>query len=178
MRRPIAVFASLLLLAPFTLSAQSTSKPEPKLDDATIVAIFDNANTADIQTAGLGAQKASDPAIRELAKNFVHDHTKVRQMARDLAAKLKVTPTPPKDDKSVAELSMTMSKLEHLKGKEFDKAFLDHEIAFHQAVLDAVSSTLLPAIQNDELKAFVKSVAPAFQGHLAGAKALRAKMDA
>jgi putative membrane protein len=71
-----------------------------------------------------------------------------------------------------------MSKLEHLKGKEFDKAFLDHEIAFHQAVLDAVSSTLLPAIQNEELKAFVKSVAPAFQGHLAGAKALRARMGA
>jgi putative membrane protein len=175
MRRPIAVLASLLLVAPITLAAQ-TDKPAPKLDDATIVAIFDNANTADIQTAGLGAQKATDPAVRELARNFVHDHTKVRQMARDLAAKLKVTPTPPKDDKSVAELSMTMSKLEHLKGKEFDKAFLDHEIAFHQAVLDAVSSTLMPAIQNDELKAFVKSVAPAFQGHLAGAKALRAKM--
>jgi hypothetical protein len=39
-----------------------------------------------------------------------------------------------------------------------------------------VSSTLLPAIKNDSLAAFVKSVAPAFQGHLAGAKALRAKM--
>ncbi|HET7110505.1 MAG TPA: DUF4142 domain-containing protein [Gemmatimonadales bacterium] len=178
MRRPLAVFASALLVLPMSLAAQSSAPTAPKLDDATIVAIFDAANTADIETAGLGAQKASDPEIRQIAKNFVHDHTQVRQMARDLAAKLKVTPTPPKDDKSVAELSMTMSKLEHLKGKEFDKAFLDHEIAFHQAVLDAVSSTLLPAIQNDELKAFVKSVAPAFQGHLAGAKALRAKMDA
>lgn len=178
MRRPIAVFASLLLVAPLTLSAQAANKPAPKLDDATIVAIFDNANTADIETAGLGAQKASDPAIREIAKNFVHDHTKVRQMARDLAAKLKVTPTPPANDQSKADHALAMTKLEHLKGKEFDKAFLDHEIAFHQAVLDAVSSTLLPAIQNPELKAFVKSVAPAFQGHLAGAKALRAKMGA
>ena len=178
MRRPLAVFASALLVLPMSLAAQSSAPTAPKLDDATIVAIFDAANTADIETAGLGAQKASDPEIRQIAKNFVHDHTQVRQMARDLAAKLHVTPTPPANDQSKADHALTMSKLEHLKGKAFDKAFLDHEIAFHQAVLDAVSSTLLPSIQNEELKAFVKSVAPAFQGHLAGAKALRAKMDA
>jgi len=178
MRRPFAVFASALLVLPMSLAAQSSSQAAPKLDDATIVAIFDAANTADIETAGLGAQKATAPEVRQIAKNFVHDHTKVRQMARDLAAKLHVTPTPPANDQGKADLALTMSKLEHLKGKAFDKAFLDHEIAFHQAVLDAVSSTLLPAIQNEELKAFVTSVAPAFQGHLAGAKALRAKMGA
>jgi putative membrane protein len=178
MHRPVTLVASVLLALPLSLAAQSASTVAPKLDDATIVAIFDNANTADIETAGLGAQKASDPEVRQIARNFVHDHTKVRQMARDLATRLKVTPTPPANDQSKADHALAMTKLEHLKGTEFDKAFLDHEIAFHQAVLDAVSSTLLPAIQNDELKAFVKSVAPAFQGHLAGAKALRARMGA
>ena len=178
MRRPVAAVAALLLALPVTLAAQSAKTPAPKLDDATIVAIFDAANAADIETAGLGAQEASDPEVRQIARNFVHDHTKVRQMARDLAAKLHVTPTPPAGDKSAADLARTMKQLRGLKGEAFDKAFLDHEIAFHQAVLDAVSSTLLPAIQNEELKTFVKSVAPAFQGHLAGAKALRAKMGA
>jgi putative membrane protein len=175
MRRPLAVLASLLLALPAALNAQ-TAKAAPKLDDATIVAIFDGANSADIETAGLGAEKATDPKVREIARNFVRDHTKVRQMGRDLAAKLGVTPTPPANDHSAADLAKTMKQLKALKGTAFDKAFLDHEIAFHQAVIDAVNTTLMPAIQNDELKAFVKSVAPAFAGHLAGAKHLREQM--
>jgi len=66
-----------------------------------------------------------------------------------------------------------MNQLKSLKGADFDRAFLDHEIAFHQAVLDAVTGTLLPAIHNQELKSFVEQVGPAFQGHLEQAKAIR-----
>jgi len=176
MRFPLPLIAALVLATPVALAAQHAPAAAPKLDDATIVAIFDAANSADIQTAGLGAEKATDPRIREIAANFVRDHTKVRQMGRDLAAKLHVTPTPPAGDQSAADLAKTMRQLRSLKGAAFDKAFLDHEIAFHQAVIDAVNSTLMPAIQNDELKAFVTSVLPAFAGHLAGVRHLREEM--
>jgi putative membrane protein len=172
MSRLAAVLLASLVAVPAVASAQA----KPKLNDATILAIFDAANTADIESAGVGAWKASDPAIRTMAQNFARDHFKVRHMGRELAARLHLTPTPPAGDQSAAKQDALMKELGDLQGKAFDKAFLDHEIAFHQAVLDAVSSTLLPAIQNDSLAAFVKSVAPAFQGHLAGAKALRAKM--
>jgi putative membrane protein len=168
--------AALLLASLVAVPAVASAQAKPKLNDATILAIFDAANTADIESAGVGAWKASDPAIRTMAQNFARDHFKVRHMGRELAARLHLTPTPPAGDQSAAKQDALMKELGDLQGKAFDKAFLDHEIAFHQAVLDAVSSTLLPAIQNDSLAAFVKSVAPAFQGHLAGAKALRAKM--
>lgn len=69
-----------------------------------------------------------------------------------------------------------MKKLGGLKGAEFDKAWLDHEIAYHQAVIDAVTKTLLPATKNADLKAFEEKIAPAFVGHLQMAKELRAKM--
>jgi predicted outer membrane protein len=45
-------------------------------------------------------------------------------------------------------------------------------------VLDAVRSTLLPAIQNAELKAFVEQVGPHFLGHLEAAKQLQKKLTA
>ena len=173
--RMLVAVSSAALLAPLTLSAQDSAK---KLDDATIAAIFDAANTYDIETSGLGAVKASDPAVRQMAANFVRDHKQVRQMGRDLLAKLHVTPTRPAGDKSAAATAAEMKKLRGLSGKAFDKAYLDYEIAFHQSVIDAVTTTLLPAIQNPELKALVEKVAPAFQGHLAGAKHLREKMGA
>jgi putative membrane protein len=59
-----------------------------------------------------------------------------------------------------------MARLSALEGAEFDRAFLRHEVEFHQAVIDAINGTLLPAIQNEELKALVEKIAPAFHAHM------------
>jgi putative membrane protein len=70
-----------------------------------------------------------------------------------------------------------MKKLNGLSGVAFDRAFLQHEVAFHKAVIDAVNTTLMPAIQNAEVKAMVAKVAPAFQGHMLAAQAMLDKMS-
>ena len=71
-----------------------------------------------------------------------------------------------------------MKELRNKSGTDFDQAYVAHEIAFHQAVLDAVTSTLLPAIKNPELKAFVEKVGPAFHGHHQAMKQLQKKLIA
>ena len=38
------------------------------------------------------------------------------------------------------------------------RAYIDNEVAYHQAVIDAMTSTLLPATQNAELKALIGKV--------------------
>lgn len=146
------------------------------LDDATIVAIFDAANSADIETGNLAATRGASAEVREFGKMLSRDHTQVRQLGRDLAAKLHVTPTPPADQSSAKAHAEAMKKLRALKGAAFDHAFLQHEVAFHQGVIDAVTNTLLPAIQNAELKKLVTTVAPAFEAHRAAAKSLDEKL--
>ena len=54
----------------------------------------------------------------------------------------------------------------YYNGAEFDRAFLQREVQFHKDVIAAINTTLLPAIKNDELKALVVKVAPAFEAHL------------
>ena len=155
-----ALAASLAVVVPATrVQAQA------KLDDPTIVAIFDAANTWDVETGSLGEKKATTKEVRDLAAMFARDHANVRQQGRDLAKKLGVTPTPPKDFAMAKDHDAAMKKLEGLSGKAFDKAFLEHEIAFHKAVIDAVTTTLLPALKNAEVKDLVTKVAPAFQAH-------------
>jgi putative membrane protein len=171
----IAAAATVGFLAAGVLRAQS---PASALDDATITAIFDEANTADIETAALAAKKATHTDVRDLARMFVHDHTAVRQQGRDLAKKLGVTPTPPKPDAGAQDHAAVMKQLRGLSGEAFDRAFLAHEVTFHRAVIDAVTTTLAPAIKNAELKAFVLKVAPAFQGHLAAAEKLASQYGA
>jgi putative membrane protein len=165
------VFAPLLILAPAAVAGQ-----EQALDDPTIVAIFDAANTADIETGALAEARGASKEVRDFGAMLARDHKMVRQQGRDLAAKLGVTPTPPKPDQGAKDHAAAMATLRALKGAEFDRAFLQHEAAFHKAVIDAITSTLLPAIQNDELEALVKKVAPAFQAHMQMAEELEKKV--
>lgn len=170
----LPILAGLSLLAHSRPAAPKAAAQA--LNDATIVAIFDAANTYDIETGLLGSRKGSSKEVRAVGASLERDHKAVRQQGRDLAKKLGVTPTPPAVNPFAAQHAKALTDLKALSGPAFDKAFLDHEIAYHQAVIDAVTKTLLPAIQNAELKAFVEKVAPAFQAHLDMCKAARAQL--
>ncbi|MFL5562950.1 MAG: DUF4142 domain-containing protein [Gemmatimonadaceae bacterium] len=190
----IAMAALAALLAAPALSAQaqvaqaSVSAPavvaavaaRPALDDPTIVAIFDAANTWDIDAAAVALKKSHNKDVRSFAQMMNHDHRAVRKMGRDLAKKLKVTPTPPGKDFALYQAHMkAMRTLRATKaGPAFDKAYIDNEVAFHQAVIDAVTTTLLPATQNAELKNLETTVAPNFQAHLLAAKKLQGELVA
>lgn len=168
--RALLALPCALALAAFTAPLSSS------LDDPTIVAIFDAANTFDIETGQLALKQSHTQAVRDLATQFMHDHTAVRQQGRDLAKKLGVKPTPPAALALADDHKKAVADLKTKSGAEFDKAYIDHEVAYHQAVLDAINQTLLPAIQNAELKAFVEKVGPAFLGHLEAAKQLQKKL--
>ncbi len=165
---------------PAALAADSPLQPAPvapapvapSLDDATIVAIFDAANTADMETGALAVERGASKEVRDFGAMLVRDHEQVRAQGRALARKLGVTPTPPKDDAGARDHAAALARLGALEGAAFDRAFLAHEVAFHRAVLDAARTTLLPAIENAELKAFVTKVAPAFEGHMVAAESL------
>jgi len=147
------------------------------LDDATIAAIFDAANTWDIETSRVAVKKSKNKDVLAFADMMIKDHTAVRKLGRDLVAKLKVTPTPPGADFPLAvDHAKTMKTLNSTTGAAFDKAYIDHEVWYHQAVIDAMTQQLMPATQNAELKELETKVAPNFAAHLAAGKAVQAKL--
>ncbi len=169
-----AVVAAVTVFSTAMFSQHARAQ-SAKLDDATIAAIFDAANTWDIETGSLAAKQGSTSEARAFGAMLARDHTAVRTMGRDLLKKLGVTPTMPANFPLAADHVATMKKLHALKGIEFDRAFYTLDAAYHTAVIDAVTTTLLPAIQNAELKALVTKVAPNFVAHRDAAVALRDK---
>jgi putative membrane protein len=157
----LALIAGLIVRPISPAAAQAGAK----LDDPTIVAIFDAANTYDIETGSLAASKGNTKAVRDFGKMLVRDHRSVRTQGRDLAKSLGVTPTPPKDFPLAKAHVQAMRSLKKAHGSAFDRAFLQREVDFHNAVIDAVTTTLLPAIQNAQVKDLVTKVAPAFVAH-------------
>ena len=163
--RRFVAYGSLATVIGFAAPLSSASAQSAKLDDPTIVAIFDAANTYDIEAGALAERKTKSHDVHEFAEMLQRDHRAVRQQGRDLAASLKVTPTTPTDFALAKAHIAAMEKLRGLSGTAFDRAFLQNEVDFHNAVIDAVTKTLLPAIQNAQLKDLVTKVAPAFVAH-------------
>ena len=173
-RTAVAALA-VLSIAALTSPARAQSKGP---DDPTIVAIFDAANTWDMETGALGAARGTTKEVRDFGRMMVRDHRAVRQQGRDLAKRLGVHPTAPADTSMLADHHKAMRELKRLHGEAFDRAYIAHEAAFHRAVIDAVTNTLLPATTNAELKALEVKVAPAFQAHMIAAEQLQQKLVA
>jgi len=147
------------------------------INDAQIASIVVTANQVDIDAGKLATTKAADPDVKKFAQLMVTDHTGVNKSAVDLATKLKVTPEDNPTSKSIKSGGDdNVKNLQTLSGTAFDKAYVDHEVAYHQQVLDAVDKTLIPGAKNAELKALLVKVRPAFVAHLEHAKHVQASL--
>lgn len=172
----ISVVCISALVASFGISGLATAGT---LNDAQILGIYIQVNGFDIETALLGRSQAHSDAVRKLAAHVSSDHVGVRQAAFDLAEKCKVSPSLPDErDAAAIEHSKTMNKLMALKGAEFDKAYVEHEVAFHRAAIDAVRGLLQPSATCPELQAHFKSILPAFEHHLSMTEEIAAKIAA
>jgi putative membrane protein len=164
---------SIALLAPGSGAWAQSGKPS----DAQIAAIVVTANQVDIDAGTLAKGKAHSPEVKEFAQRMITDHSGVNKSAKDLVAKLHVTPeSSPTSENLQSGGDKNLANLKTLSGAAFDKAYIDHEVAYHQAVLDAMDKTLIPSAQNAELKALLVKVRPAFVAHLDHAKQLQAQL--
>lgn len=164
-----AAAASLALFAGSAL-AQAPS-------DAQIAAIVVTANQVDIDAGKLAESKGSNAEVKAFGKQMVTDHSGVNKQAVALVTKLQVTPEDNATSKSLkAGGGDNVKNLEKLSGAAFDRAYVDHEVAYHEQVLDAIDKTLIPSAQNAELKSLLVAVRPAFVAHLEHAKSLQATL--
>ena len=164
------VIVSTLLFAVAGASAQD-------INDAQIAAIVVTANQVDIDAGKLAQSASSNAEVKKFAERMITDHTGVNKSAVDLVTKLKVTPQDNPTSQSLkAGGESNLANLKTLKGAAFDKAYVDHEVTYHEQVLDAVDKTLIPSAKNEELKALLVKVRPAFVAHLEHAKMIQSSM--
>jgi putative membrane protein len=169
MKRTMLMLAAALVVPMFSTAAMAEGP-----DDAQIAAIVVAANQVDIDAGKLAESKASNADVKAFAHRMVADHTDVNKQAVDLVTKLKVTPKEnPTSESLKAGGEKNLAHLRTLSGAAFDKAYIDHEVAYHQQVLDAVDKTLIPSAKNEELKALLVKVRPAFVSHTDHAKKVK-----
>lgn len=167
--------SSFLAAALFALAASGVYAQAP--NDAQIAAIVVTANQVDIDAGELAKSRSSNKEVKEFAQRMITDHSGVNKAATELVTRLKVKPQENPTSTSLKKGGDdALSRLKGLKGAEFDKAYVDNEVTYHQAVLDAIDKTLIPSAKNEELKALLVKVRPAFVAHLEHAKHLQSTL--
>ena len=167
-----AGWAGALAFASLVAWAQTAAPTDPQ-----IAAIVVTANQVDIDAAKLAESKTRSKDVKAFAQRMVTDHSAVNQAATDLVHRLKVTPEDNAASQSLAQGGQAnVAALKQLDGTAFDRAYIDHEVTYHEAVLDALDKTLIPNAQNAELKALLVKVRPAFVAHLEHAKMIQASL--
>jgi len=164
--------ASLAMLWAMAAWGQGGGPTDPQ-----IAAIVVTANQVDIDTGKLAESKAHSADVKAFGKLMVTDHSAVNKAATELVQKLHVTPEPSATSESLQQGGdQNLAKLKTLSGAAFDKAYIDHEVAYHEAVLAALDKTLIPNAKNAELKALLVKVRPAFEAHLEHAKKIQSEL--
>jgi len=164
--------------AALSTTANATDKTSASVPtDAQIAMIVVVADTVDVDYGKLAVKKTSNQAVKEFAETMVRDHTAVNDKAIVLAKKLGVTPEASETSKSLkSNGAKELAKLKTLTGAEFDKAYVNNEVSYHEAVISLLDKTLIPNTKNAELKSLLESGRPIFAAHLEHAKTLQASL--
>ena len=144
---------------------------------------LDEANKADSAAGALAVKTASSKAVKDFAhlvKDFAHlmmgEHHALREQGQQLAKQLKVTPEPPANDPVTPLAKNETLALESTpKGPEFDRVYIEQEVAAHKAVLDLAENAHEQA-QNEQLKALIEKAKPVIQKHLDQAEKIKGEL--
>jgi putative membrane protein len=171
---PVAAIICAVALHPARVNAQGGGAPT----DSQIVGIVEAADQIDINYAKLALSKAKDKQVKDFAQQMITDHSAVQKAVRDLATKLNVTPADSETSDSLKTQAQQITyKLRGLRGKEFEKAYVNNEVAYHEAVINATKTVLIPSAQNAELKSALQGAEPLFEGHLQHAERVQSAIE-
>ena len=171
----IAIALSTLLLgACATTDANTPATPNV---DGHIAGIVLAANEGEIQQGNAAAGRATNADVRSFAQMMATDHTSALNAARDTAARAGITP---QDNDTTAALRSTspqvITNLGTYTGADYDRQYIDYQIALHQWLLNGLDTQLIPLAHNGELKTLLQTQRASVAAHLERARSIRGRL--
>ena len=147
--------------------------------DAQISGVLNAANQEEISLARLALEKASDPEVKQFAQKILGDHSALDQRSQELWTRLSVQAMASDLQQQIqSDADAAQKRFQTLEGVEFDRAYLEQEVNFHQQLLTHIDQQLMPGAQNEDVKSLLTSARSSVSMHLTEAKALRDRMQA
>jgi putative membrane protein len=130
-------------------------------DDAKFATTAANGGMAEVALGKLAQQNSNNDQVKNFGAMMVTDHGKANDELMAIAKTKNITLPTAVD----ADHQKKMDDLSKLKGKDFDKAYVDAMIDGHKKTLDLMQNEAKNGTDPD-LKAFAAKTAPTVQMHL------------
>lgn len=157
---------SSIVIAITMLGSQVFAQDVAEMNDLEYAHIAYTADNIDIRYAHLALALSTNPDIHAFARTMIRDHTAVNEAALGLLEKLGATA---QDNAFSQTLNNNAEDIidgfVKLRGAEFDAAYAKNELAYHKAVNDLVENTMIPNIDNAEVKALFEQGLEIFKAH-------------
>jgi putative membrane protein len=175
------LFASVALMGLGACKSETTPPAQPPETTAgmtytvgdtfaTLAAI----HSAEIEHGMLAQKMAVNPRVKDFAEKVVNDHRVRMQKDAQLMSGLGVTPRPnPVSQDIKATSDRQTKKLSALSGADFDRAYLDEQIAYYRTALDTFDKDLLPNARDPQIRADIMDARAKANEHLKEAQDLR-----
>jgi putative membrane protein len=163
--------------APSTMGGMGGAMDVSSLNDAQLAAVIQAIHQDQMQEAQLAEQRATSPELKRYARDMVNSHRNIMNENQSVLSQAQITPS----DNAVSQQLRTdaqneMSTLEGLRGRDFDREYLDDQIRNHNKAIELVDR-IVPNIKNPQLKAHLQSVRTRLEGHLREAERIQQKMQ-
>jgi len=146
---------SLALAAPAAADAPAAGSDEDFVKTAS------GAGLAEVNFAELALKQADKADVKAFAQHMIDDHTKANEELLKRANKNNFTPASKMDAKDQEQFT----KLSDMKGADFDRAYVQSQLAAHKGAVALFESEAKDG-KNADLKAFAEKTLPTLKHHL------------
>ena len=157
--------------------ADSTAETSVTLNDAEIAHALAAVHAAEAELAARVVDRVTSGSVRTYASTLAADHQSLRTETDAVAQQATITAADNAiTQEMLASAQAARTRLDGLTGPELDRAYIEHEGAFHQRLLDVFDRSLIPGAQNAELRQLLVDTRPAVDAHLQRARQILATL--
>jgi putative membrane protein len=147
------------------------------LTDGQIIHIMKTTNEEATDLGKVAKSKADNKYVKEFAVMMIDTHKQSEKDIKEVARKTNIKPVKNETSKNLErDVKTKENDLKKLKGSEFDKAYIDQQIAMHQQLLEDLNSKFIPAAQHQELKTYLETTKTHVQEHLSKAQEIQTSL--
>ncbi|HJU65490.1 MAG TPA: DUF4142 domain-containing protein, partial [Gemmatimonadaceae bacterium] len=134
-----------------TAPATAATAVAALLADENVFALLDTALASVLQASTLAQRKAANSSVKELASSTLTDLAVTRRAIATTAERLNVAPVLPERDVLV-EHRQALATLQTKSGAEFDRAYLDFEVAVRADLIEEIDDALGGEVRRDAVR--------------------------
>jgi putative membrane protein len=148
--------------------------PSATLQDPEIAQILMAINKGEIDGAQIADSKLQNQNVKTYAKKMISEHKKNSRTTEDLVDKANFDSKEGETAKALKnEMKSSNDSLKSTDKAGMDKAYLAQQVMMHEKALKTIEDSLLPNVQDANLRAHLEATRTHVKGHLDEARSLQ-----